>query len=392
MRDWQVKSVLCIYFLSVLFFNKVAFLLYGYIVNAILLFVFLIDIKNVRRFNFGNNIYGFRMLILIFYGLLSLAWTPNFDGSVTHLQVLSVMVANSFIVFYFLKRYNALNILVAALLVYSFINCTLALGLPIFNFLENKSVTFRFIGTELNPNYLAITLIFSILLSLVSLQGRIVGRSWMFIHSSNIILSLYAILLTGSRKGILFGFLLVLIYLVINYSFWIPFVRRNILFILLGLVVLSFMNIEVISSNIEKPLERVNRMFSSVEGTDNEGSTVSRIMFIREGWKMFQLQPWFGYGIGSFSYYFGKYAHNNYIELLFGLGFLGPIIFYSVHYSLLKDCLKHRVGFFIPSFIFVLLMMDVGLVSYSEKRIMLIFISLIIIVDRLKEERNPILT
>lgn len=394
MKIWLVKIVVLLFLLSVLFLNKEdGNHLFGWSINVLFFAAFIYDLKTAMKFNFNHNVYGFRMLILSLFGFVSIAWTPYQTNSLLHIQVLLIMVANSFILYYFIVHYKVYNLLVYMMLIYSFINYSLAFHLSFFGFLQNRELqdffVSRFLGTEANPNFLAITLIFSILLSLLSFYEKSIDSKWLnFVHVLNIILAIYTIFLTGSRKGILFGCLLVFIFLIMNTNKWFFAVKKYILYIAVFVVVLTVIKIDVIYENISPSIERFSRMISSAEGDDQEGSTVGRIKLIKAGWEGFTQSPWIGYGINSFSQHYGLYAHNNYIELLYSLGFLGPVIFYSIHFSLLKKLLKHKKGMFLIAFIIILMLMDIGLVSYREKRVMLMFLTVIIFTDNLILEKQ----
>lgn len=118
-----------------------------------------------------------------------------------------------------------------------------------------------------------------------------------------------------------------------------------------------------------------NRMESMIAGFigvgDVDESFTIRMLMITVGKELFKLKPVFGHGIGSYGWLsgFNTYAHNNSIELLVGIGFIGTLIFYSLHIYILKELfIKKDNLYLLPIIICVLslLFLDYGLVSYKD--------------------------
>ena len=77
------------------------------------------------------------------------------------------------------------------------------------------------------------------------------------------------------------------------------------------------------------------------EGTTTEGSLESRMSLIDIAMAHIKKKPWTGYGFDCFkmvsgmngggkvdAHSEGYYSHNNYIELLFGGGIIGLVLYY----------------------------------------------------------------
>lgn len=392
MKPLYVKILISLFIVSLLFLNKEWLVVYGWAISILMYLFFFLDLKKIKYFDFSHNIHGYRMFPLSMLALLSVIWAPDAQASLLHVFMLFVLIANSFVLYYFIVRYNLFNLVVYIILGYAFVNYSLALGLPYFSFLQNHDEELsRFVGTELNPNYLAIMLLFSMFLSLLFFQERTSSsKGLQALHVVNIVLALYTIFVTASRKGILFSFLLLFFYFVVNFkriigSFKIIFLASLGIFVLL-----LFVKIDFVTNNLAPAFERFGRMLSTVGGKSSEGSTEERVMFIREGWEKFTANPLIGYGAASFKYYYHLYAHNNYIELLFGLGFLGPLIYYSIHFSIFRKLWKYRTGAFLGAFILILMLMDLGLVAYYDKRIMLMLLFIIVLADRKIAEKKAV--
>lgn len=388
MKIGQVRILVTLFLLSLLFLNKSWLVAYGWGISLLMYGAFILDIRGARNFDFRPNVHGYRIFLLCCLSFVSLAWAPDPGGSGIHVIMMLVGVANSFILYYFLVRYNLFQVLVYVALAYSFINYSLAFGLPVFRFLENKNEeVMRFMGTELNPNYLAIMLIFSIFLSLMSFR-RPQSSAMKVVHITNMLLAVYTIFLTASRKGIAFSLLLIFFYVLLHARSILFAARKWLIGIALAVAVLSFTNMGTISEKLVPALERIERFTSTMDGKDAEGSTEERVGFIKEGWEQFTARPFTGYGIDSFRYYHQLYAHNNYIELLFDVGILGVVIFYSIHFSIFRKLGRYRTGAFIGAFLLVLMIMDIGLVSYYDKRVMLMLLSVVILSNEAVREQQ----
>ena len=126
----------------------------------------------------------------------------------------------------------------------------------------------------------------------------------------------------------------------------------------------------------------------NVAGVD--GSTESRALLISRGLSWFREQPWLGYGIDNFRVVLARnhptwpinfYAHNNFVELLVDVGFVGFSIYYGQYIYLLRLCTNNNVkrtnaDLMICSMIIALAIVDYALVSYYDKYIQLLLLTL----------------
>ena len=169
-----------------------------------------------------------------------------------------------------------------------------------------------------------------------------------YTHIFFILIMIITILLTGSRKSLLFIFInmIIVIYLRNRKSFKAKF--KFILSTILILMILYYLvfNIELFYQIVGK---RIENMFDFVlgEGT-NEGSLNMRAYMIKVGIDMFKSNPVIGYGIDNYRVLFNvvpggreTYAHNNYIELMVGTGIFGVVIYYITHIFVLNELFKN---------------------------------------------------
>ena len=114
----------------------------------------------------------------------------------------------------------------------------------------------------------------------------------------------------------------------------------------------------------------------------DESSITLRIYMIRYGLELFKASHLIGYGINNYRILLGKdigritYAHNNYIELLVGLGILGAIIYYSMYANAIICLLKSKnnlnLRYLFLTFLLSVLIIDFASVNYYSKHIYIV--------------------
>ena len=125
------------------------------------------------------------------------------------------------------------------------------------------------------------------------------------------------------------------------------------------------------------------RIEALVEAFIGEGhidtSTRLRESMIDIGLLLFKNNPLLGYGIATYGDIsgFGMYSHNNYIELLVGVGLTGTAVYYFIYIYLIKNLYPRKLLLFgnpILVIILVLMLMEYGLVSYYTEIYQIIII------------------
>lgn len=162
-----------------------------------------------------------------------------------------------------------------------------------------------------------------------------------------LIIMIPTILLTGSRKSLLFICMniILIVYFRNRKSFKNIFKFIIVTILILIIVYYLIFNIPIFYQIIG---ERMENMFSFVSGEGtNEGSMNTRAYMIKFGFEMFKNRPLIGYGIDNYRVLFGRntngvgtYAHNNYIELMTDTGIFGVLVYYFTHIIVLKDLFK----------------------------------------------------
>lgn len=217
-------------------------------------------------------------------------------------------------------------------------------------------------GTEINSNMLAILCVYGFGLAMYL---RKIGKIGQLSSWARVGFYILVILLTGSRKGLL---MVILTLAVVRFAQERRKIFKN-LFVLICSVAVFYiliMNVSVLYNIIGVRVENLLLILEG-EGTA-EASLDDRQKLVSLGMEHIRENPWVGYGYDCFKMISGIgpngkvkagvagfYSHNNYIELLFGGGIIGFVLYYiPVLYLLIKIAKKIREN---PAMPYLLAMM-----------------------------------
>jgi len=228
-------------------------------------------------------------------------------------------------------------------------------------------------GTEIvgNPNALMLILNFPVN---ILIYRCFIANKYKMIYFCMLAICVTVLLFTGSKKGLFIPLIFMLLYMILS--------KKNkkkartlvtISIVIYSLYYLIF-NVPELYTVIGS---RVEELFATYFGTGQiiSKSDMSRIMMIKDGFKMFLDSPLWGHGINAFAVTggYGHYSHNNYIEILSALGLIGSITYYSIYVYCLKKLFWIRklnkdtdgmCSFFIAMLICNMIF-DWGAVSYN---------------------------
>ena len=202
-------------------------------------------------------------------------------------------------------------------------------------------------GTNINSNMLSMLCVYGIILTFFfHKKGEMTDKAYWF----RLILYSISILLSGSRKGLI---MTVIAFFIIN----IEGKKKKIIKTLLAslgiamIVYILIMYIPVLYNIIGVRVE--NLIILLTEGSTDEGSLKSRQTLVQIAMEYIKQKPWTGYGYDCFKMVSGTggsgkvgvgevgyYSHNNYIELLFGGGIIGLILYYLPMLYLVINLIK----------------------------------------------------
>jgi len=192
----------------------------------------------------------------------------------------------------------------------------------------------------------------------VNAMGMIIGISAVFclyliltekkyLYLPFLLIMIPTILLTGSRKALLFICMSVIIILFLRNR---NSIKNKIKFIFATIIIvmISYFLVFNVPLFYEIIGARMENIVSFVSGEPvNERSLGTRFYMTKVGFEMFMDRPLTGYGIDNYRVLYGMlpegietYAHNNYIELMVGTGIFGVLIYYLTHIIVLKDLFR----------------------------------------------------
>ncbi len=344
-----------------------------------MIYLFMSLLSRDTTITFNKVVLGYAFFVLLAFS--STFWALNFDlVSLKSAQLLLILI-NLLIIYNAVVKYNLEKAFITGVILASFVNFIFLFGIvqaPFEIFTYSRAM-----GTLGNANLLALTMVMSILLSIVYLyRYKSSNKFILYYQYVNIFLAIYVIVLTASKKGILFGSVLVLVYFLLSLKNPKYFFRFGILGTVIIALLVNFIDLEGLLRSFELVQGRFEAFGTELQGTDRTGSTAQRLEFIKIGLSHFSSGPFLGHGIDTFRIYGGTYSHNNFIEVLFGLGMLGLLAFYAMYMFTLSSIFYMKDTYLKVLLLVVIvnmLVVDMALVSYGDKLYiyMVLFISIL---------------
>ena len=382
-----LQQLLVTLYIASLIIFKMNYIEVTHIIGAsmVINYIFLMFVQTDKKYLYNSALIFYFLFILL--ALVSSLWSVDFDNSSFKATRLLIQGIHIFIIYNSFKNFKMQNLFLYAILLGSLVNYLLLLNIVPAPFQIITEYNYRAFGTVGNPNDLAIIMIFSILTSIIFLEMKEkINTLFHAYQYLNILLALYIILLTASKKGAIFGLLLFLFFILQT-------AKSSQIFkvIVGGAVAITLLSNFIEMDGIKFALENTLDRFTSFEtqyATDSiNGSTGERKYFISIGYDLFRDSPILGYGLDSFRFLNQKgiYSHNNYIELLVGLGTLGFSLYYSIYFIMVRKVSlmeNKRLRNLFLFFAVIMLSMDMALVSYEIKIIVIALIFILAFAER----------
>lgn len=201
-------------------------------------------------------------------------------------------------------------------------------------------------------------------------------------YSVIILTDLIVILLTGSRKALLFVVISIVLMLIFQEDIKLGSKFRA-LFISIVFIFAIFYIINNVPLFYQIIGERMGTMFDFFSSSGTADSSMNiRSEMILWGWSWFKEHPFLGYGIDNYRVLLSTssgqgytYSHNNVIELLVGTGIIGTALFYLANVIVIRDLMKaskvisKSLCYMFIAIIVGYMIMSVGMVYYDDKGI-----------------------
>lgn len=190
----------------------------------------------------------------------------------------------------------------------------------------------------------------------------------------------YISLFTGSRKSLF----IIVAGIVLYYLFTSKNNKVLVLSGVTGFVFLSFYLIMSVPELYKVMGIRVEGLLAQITGESvADSSTRMRMLMIDYGIEWFKQNPIIGYGMNNYRLLFAgamgmnTYSHNNYIELLVGVGVIGTAIYYYIYAHIIKKLFidarkKDALATLFIVLTILLLIIEYGLVSHYDSLMQLI--------------------
>lgn len=303
---------------------------------------------------------------LVLYCLFVMVCTFSYFYAVDHVYVYDILIKIIPLFIFYFALYNYINEWkdIRYLLNCYLIIATVASIITILNYDFSVMSRYTILG---GPNVVAVRLItalfFAVFLYFIE-ENKIVFLSFPII--------LCVILLTLSVKVII---LTICSFLCL---FFVHFLRRNsfsarrkeksflIVFLVVAISLIILLQTGYFEYTIKRASHKIQLFFIERDMSLRED-------LIKEGLLLFSQRPFLGYGINNFRYYYGQktgiqtYTHNNFLELLVGVGLLGFFIYYSIYiysfYLLVKNYFQTRQNIYLFLNIILICFLFLGLVQ-----------------------------
>ena len=362
---------------STVIFTRESNLKYGNILDIIFLSYFgLLQLLSPQRRYYINSVIVIYTLFLL-YAFSSIFWTVDpFFTTFTSKRILFVLI-NMIVIYNILKIYRFDNAIFIGLSIGIFYNVLLAnhiieVGYDLYGSAAGiESV--RFSGSTFQPNMLGGVALFNIMgLSYLIYKSK--SKIMIFIYFISVLLSYYLMILAISRASMVLAIIplsVTLLYLYSKKEYRTIIVSSIIIIILAGLY---FIDIQQLMDGIDKVIQRLNGLFSS-DLKHKDASTLERMKLLHMAIEIYKEHPFFGTGLDTMRVllFDGLYSHNNYIEILASIGPIGFILYYSIHFVVIKKILSVKefwLKAILLSNIFVILLFDMAGVNYYSKYVL----------------------
>lgn len=360
---------------SVLIFLILFGRLNGYLYDNTMVFIVLVCLALFGVLLLGRidkrslNYVVWQLAFLSIY-IISISWA--YDSNITWINFRATVARTIpiiYIAFYItsdrrlisvIKNYNSVVVLNALIIIFVY-------GLDTLVRVRQIEVS---ISGGWNCNSIGIMMAFAIFLNIFLLvRKKTVIRNLKWYYYLSILLELIVLLYSGSKKAIF-----IIVFACMFYYFLSSRNKlRSILLIACSIPILYNLLISI-PFLYDLIGNRIQQLFVGMmgEGVLNASDRVRQLM-ITSGIEWFKESPWLGWGMANFKSLYNDmygvlfYAHNNYIEILVGMGIFGFIVYYAGYlYVFLKAYKMKNTDWGKLALVLMVTIMiaEYGLVSY----------------------------
>lgn len=239
----------------------------------------------------------------------------------------------------------------------------IVVGVMMYGFYSSDFINQRFgYNFDYNPNETALFCVCSICFIVYSLSQQNTNRLIQLFDIVIALLFVIVIFLTQSRKG--------LVGLIAAPLLFQSFRGKTIIKYVLVTFSVAFIIIVLIPEELLSDITggSIDRL-TSLTGSNKDSSTDLREAYTNLAIEIWKSNPILGVGINNFAplntIEKNAYSHNNYVELLSGVGIVGFLLYYVPLFSLVIRKYKSDLLNLLKALIVVLLFLEVGNVTYQ---------------------------
>lgn len=321
---------------------------------------------------------------LLLYAFISCLYSPNKSYSFQSVYSMFVTLLIACSISQIINTDKDIKLLIKTFSISGFV-------LFILMYKNNLLIVGERLGTSLfsNANIFAMLVLISLICSIYLVFSSTARMKIVYIFFS--IVQFYMLFLSAGRKYILISVLFIIVlYLLKNGINKFKTIIKTIILIIvlfsLGYYILFKIPFfyDLVGYRFENTIDSIILGVSSVE----DSGDIVRSDMIRYGMQYFLEKPIFGFGQSGFAILFNNdygrlvYSHNNYVELLANLGLFGFLFYYVFYFKTFFKLIKQKkvqnnpLSDFFITFLFVVFLLDFGIVSYYSQNILQIFIAL----------------
>lgn len=385
-------------FSSLYIFSTQSWGRYVLAISSVVVFSFGVLLNGGISFKLKLNMFHIIQLIICIYCLFSCIWAINPNGALSRsYSMLQFLIFFSMLMAYFIKLESIdplLDIVMWSGYAVSIYTIYYYGGI-------SKIMNYLVASQRLENQFCNVNLIGMLCAVACIIQFYKILYFKSYFSSCFMLPAIIVLAACQSRKSIIMlvlGIVAVIILKNINNKNWIISTFKTII----SLFILFYVIKHLLSLEIFSGLNyRLASLFSgfTAEGMSANSSTATRFNYIDIGFQYFLDRPLFGYGFASSSTILlsetsdSTYFHNNFIELLVNGGVVGFSLYYFNYLYLIYNLIKYRkhsvkqTGICLI-ILFILLLMDYGIVSFVEKIQYFYFMICYIQVGLLKKERK----
>ena len=309
-------------------------LLTNSLIIVFITYEFAIKIRG-NNWHLRNSYYSMSFLLFLIVCLVSISYSSSFYDSADKVKTLFIL----FLLFVSLETFFC----DAKMVDFGIITITLCSLISCIYLLTNSdwlTKGSRISGVIGDSNQVGAYMSYSLIVVLLCLKKKLLPR---IICISSIIFIFLSNILSGSRSALVVTIIGMFIFLILSEENKKNKILKIVLVFILSIVGVYFLYNLIMTNEILYRVIGIRYasyfdIISTGKSAINENSTFERTFLRQLAWDRFINSPrtiMLGNGIASFNSYYvsvggeSKFCHNDYLELLSGVGIIGTIFFYS---------------------------------------------------------------